>query len=84
MLRKTYVNLTFQNELAFSFPLILSTMQFRRYSYLLKADEYRRNQAKQLHNLLRNWRKRKNDLQENKDKKLSLLQTTKPHKNQNW
>lgn len=74
MLRKTFENLRFQNELAF----FLSSTSFydaiQRYNYLLKVDEYRREQAKQLQESIEALQQKKDALQDNKDKKLDLLQ----------
>ena len=78
MLRKTYQNTTLQNQAAF----ILSSASFfdaiRRYNYLLKVAEARRNQAKDLQKAIGELEQKKDDLEVNKNKKVNLLhqQTT--------
>src|SRR5579862_5286449 len=52
MLRKSYHNLTLQNELAFFLSSTSFYEAIRRYGYLLKIAEYRRSQAKQLQDLI--------------------------------
>jgi septal ring factor EnvC (AmiA/AmiB activator) len=74
MLRKSYHNLTLQNELAFFLASNSFYDAIRRYSYLLKIAEYRRNQAKQLQDLIAELEQKKADLQANKVHKVNLLQ----------
>lgn len=74
MLRKTYRNRTLQNELAF----ILSSSDFfeaaRRYNYLTKISDYRRNQAKAIQNEIDTLIARKTTLEQNKERKVNLLE----------
>jgi len=73
MLRKSYQNLTLQNQVVF----ILSSSSFydaiRRYNYLLKIAEYRRSQAKTIQKKIGELEVKKEDLQENKHEKENLL-----------
>ena len=73
MLRKSYQNLTLQNQVVF----ILSSTSFydaiRRYNYLLKIAEYRRGQAKNIQKNIGELQVKKEDLQENKHEKENLL-----------
>ena len=74
MLRKSYQNLTLQNEVVF----LLSANSFydgvRRYNYLLKIAEYRREQAKNIQKAIGELQIKKEDLQENKQEKQTLLE----------
>ena len=74
MLRKTYQNLSVQNQAAF----ILSSTSFYdalvRYNYLLKVAEYRREQAKAIQKAIGELQDKKDDLQQSKDQKMNLLQ----------
>jgi len=74
MLRKSYQNLSLQNEAAF----VLSANSFYdallRYNYLLKVAGYRRDQAKAIQKAIGELQEKKDDLQESKQEKLSLLQ----------
>jgi len=54
-----------------------------RYNYLLKAADYRRNQAKKLQQAIDDLQQKEVDLQENKDQKI-ICCNSKPRKNQNW
>ncbi len=73
MLRRSYENITLQNQLAF----IISAPSFydaiRRYSYLLKIAEYRRSQAKAIQKSIGELQGKKEDLQETKSQKENLL-----------
>jgi septal ring factor EnvC (AmiA/AmiB activator) len=73
MLRKSYQNISLQNQAVF----ILSSASFydalRRYNYLLKVAEYRRNQAKDIQKAIGELQVKKDDLQESKEQKESLL-----------
>jgi len=73
MLRKSYQNLTLQNQVVF----LLSSNSFydgiRRYNYLLKIAEYRRGQAKMIQQNIVELEVKKEDLQENKQEKENLL-----------
>ena len=73
MLRKSYENISLQNQAVF----ILSSASFydalRRYNYLLKVAEYRRNQAKDIQKAIADLQAKKDDLQESKEQKESLL-----------
>lgn len=74
MLRKSYQNQHLQNQVVF----LLSSPSFydaiRRYNYLLKIAEYRRNQALAIQKSIGELQVIKDDLQENKQEKESLLQ----------
>ena len=73
MLRKSYENTTLQNQTAF----LLSSSSFydalRRYNYLLKIAEYRRNQAKIIQASIEELQVRKDDLEVSKEQKENLL-----------
>ena len=73
MLRKTYQNLSLQNQAAF----LLSSTSFYdalvRYNYLVKVAEYRRQQAKAIQQAIGELQVKRDDLQETKDQKVSLL-----------
>ena len=74
MLRKSYQNISLQNEAVF----ILSANSFYdallRYNYLLKVAEYRRQQAKAIQKAIGELQEKKDDLQQSKEQKLGLLQ----------
>lgn len=73
LLRKSYENIMLQNQTAF----LLSSPTFydaiRRYNYLLKIAEYRRNQAKAIQKSIGELEEKKEDLQEDKTQKENLL-----------
>ncbi|MCS6935804.1 MAG: peptidoglycan DD-metalloendopeptidase family protein [Chitinophagales bacterium] len=73
MLRKSYGNLSLQNELAF----ILSAETFydalRRYNYLNKAAEYRREQALRLRQYITALESKKDTLESTRQQKENLL-----------
>ena len=73
MLRKSYQNLTLQNQTVF----LLSANSFydgvRRYNYLLKIAEYRKGQAVAIQKAIGELQVKKEDLQENKHEKENLL-----------
>lgn len=73
LLRKSYANIMLQNQTAF----LLSAPSFydalRRYNYLLKIAEYRRNQAKGIQKSIGELEEKKEDLQQNKTQKENLL-----------
>ena len=73
MLRKSYQNLTLQNQTVF----LLSANSFydgvRRYNYLLKIAEYRKGQAMAIQKAIGELQVKKEDLQENKHEKENLL-----------
>jgi len=73
MLRKTYQNLSLQNQAAF----ILSSSSFYdalvRYNYLLKVAQYRREQALAIQKAIGELQEKKDDLQQSKDQKMNLL-----------
>ena len=73
LLRKSYENLTLQNQTIFilSSPTFYDAIQ--RYNYLLKIAEYRRNQAKEIQKAIGDLELKKQDLQENKSQKEDLL-----------
>ncbi len=75
MLRKTYQSISLQNQAAF----ILSSTSFYdaivRYNYLLKVAEYRRQQAKAIQKAISELQIKKDDLQESKQEKESLLKS---------
>ncbi len=82
MLRKSYQNLTLQNQVVF----LLSSNSFydaiRRYNYLLKIAEYRRGQAKAIQKTIGELEVKKEDLQENKHEKENLLEAQTAQKKQ--
>ena len=73
MLRKTYQNVSLQNQAAF----ILSSSSFYdalvRYNYLLKVAQYRREQALAIQKAIGELQEKKDDLQQSKDQKMNLL-----------
>ncbi|MDB5282991.1 MAG: hypothetical protein JWO06_2066 [Bacteroidota bacterium] len=73
MLRKSYQNIVLQNQVAF----VLSATSFyealRRYNYLLKVAEYRRNQAKDIQKAISELQQKRDELEENKGEKINLL-----------
>lgn len=75
LLRKSYENITLQNETVF----LLSSSSFfeaiQRYNYLLKIAEYRKNQAKNIQKMVNELVAKKEDLQDTKEKKENLLKT---------
>jgi murein hydrolase activator len=75
MLRKTYQSISLQNQAAF----ILSSTSFYdaivRYNYLLKVAEYRRGQAKAIQRAIGELQAKKDDLQESKQEKETLLKS---------
>ncbi|MBP6732564.1 MAG: peptidoglycan DD-metalloendopeptidase family protein [Chitinophagales bacterium] len=74
MLRKSYQNITLQNQVVF----LLSSGSFydaiHRYNYLLKVAEYRKGQAIAIQKAIGELEVKKEDLEENKQEKESLLQ----------
>lgn len=73
MLRKSYENITLQNQLGF---LLSSNSLFeaiQRYNYLQKIGEFRKNQAKALQQSVLDLQQKKDDLQDTKEKKENLL-----------
>jgi septal ring factor EnvC (AmiA/AmiB activator) len=74
MLRKSYQNLSLQNQAAF----LLSAGSFYdallRYNYLLKVAEYRRKQAKDIQKAIGELQEKKDDLTQTKEEKMTLLQ----------
>lgn len=73
MLRKTYQSLSLQNQAAFIFSSASFYDAILRYNYLLKVDEYRREQAKAIQKAIGELQEKKDDLQESKEEKVSLL-----------
>ncbi len=73
MLLNSYENIALQNQTAF----LLSSTSFynalHRYNYLLKIAEYRRGQAKDIQVLINGLKQKKENLQENKEQKETLL-----------
>lgn len=73
MLRKSYQNLSLQNEVVF----LLSARSFydalRRYNYLLKVADYRKAQALAIQKTIGELEVQKEDLEENKHEKEDLL-----------
>ncbi len=73
MLRKSYQNLSLQNEVVF----LLSASSFydalRRYNYLLKVADYRKAQALAIQKTIGELEVQKEDLEENKHEKEDLL-----------
>jgi septal ring factor EnvC (AmiA/AmiB activator) len=77
MLRKTYHNLSIQNELLFLLSANSFNEAMTRYRYLKKAADFRRIQAKQIQEAIGQLQVKKTILEENKDQKLTLLNTEK-------
>lgn len=73
MLRKSYANITMQNQLVF----LLSSATFyeaaQRYNYLLKVAEYRKTQAQDLQKAIQELQNRHDTLQTTKEKKQTVL-----------
>lgn len=74
MLRKSYENITLQTQLSY----LLSSNSFgealRRYNYMLKVAEYRRNQAKAIQNSVMELQQKKNELEGTKVEKVGMLE----------
>jgi len=74
MLRKSYENISLQNQVAF----MLSSSSFsdaaRRYNYLLKIAEYRSNQAKLIQTRVIELQTKKDELMVTKGQKESMLE----------
>ncbi|HWB64111.1 MAG TPA: peptidoglycan DD-metalloendopeptidase family protein [Chitinophagales bacterium] len=73
MLRKSYYNLTLQNEVVFLLSASTFADAVQRYNYLLKVAEYRRMQAKKIETAIGELHDKEADLQEHKEEKLGLL-----------
>jgi len=73
MLRKSYENMTLQNQLSF----LLSSNSFfdavHRYNYLLKMAEFRRSQAKAIQQSVLELQGKQAELQGTKEEKIGLL-----------
>ncbi|HLP53233.1 MAG TPA: peptidoglycan DD-metalloendopeptidase family protein [Chitinophagales bacterium] len=82
MLRKSYQNLHLQNQVVF----LLSANSFydaiQRYNYLLKIAEYRKGQALAIQKSIGELQVKKEDLQENKHEKETLLEKQNAQKRQ--
>lgn len=74
ILRKSYENITLQNQLAFLLSSNSFAEAYRRYNYLLRIAEYRRNQAKALQEAIGELQVKKDDLEQTKDQKMVLLE----------
>lgn len=74
LLRKSYENITLQNQLAFLLSSNSFAEAYRRYNYLLRIAEYRRNQAKALQEAIGELQVKKDDLEQTKDEKMVLLE----------
>ncbi|MFN8287284.1 MAG: peptidoglycan DD-metalloendopeptidase family protein [Chitinophagales bacterium] len=74
MLRKSYENITLQNQLTF----ILSSNSFfdavRRYNYLQKIADYRKSQAKAIQQYVLDLQAKRDELQDTKEQKETLLE----------
>ena len=74
MLRKSYENITLQNQLTF----LLSSNSFfdavRRYNYLQKIADYRKSQAKAIQQYVLDLQAKRDELQDTKEKKETLLE----------
>lgn len=73
MLRKSYENLTLQNQVAFLFSSSSFYDAFRRYGYLLKIAEYRKGQAEALQQHIASLQQKEEELETTKEQKQSLL-----------
>jgi septal ring factor EnvC (AmiA/AmiB activator) len=74
MLRKSYENITLRNQLIFLLSSNSVSEAYRRYNYLLKIAEYRRNQAKVLQQSIGELQMKKEELVSTKEEKLTLLE----------
>lgn len=74
MLRKSYENITLRNQLIFLLSSNSVSEAYRRYNYLLKIAEYRRNQAKVLQQSIGELQIKKEELVSTKEEKLTLLE----------
>lgn len=74
MLRKSYQNLTLQNQVVFLFSANSFYDAIHRYNYLLKIAEYRKGQAIAIQKSIGELQVKKEDLEENKQEKETLLQ----------
>lgn len=74
MLRKSYENITLRNQLVFLLSSNSVSEAYRRYNYLLKIAEYRRNQAKVLQQSIGELQVKKDELLSTKEEKLTLLE----------
>lgn len=74
ILRKSYQNMTLQNEVVFLFSSASFYEGIRRYNYLLQIAEYRREQAKAIQSAIGKLEATKQDLQNDKNEKVTLLQ----------
>lgn len=73
LLRKSYENITLQNQLAFLLSSNSFAEAYRRYNYLLRIADYRRNQAKALQEAIGELQVKKDDLQHTKEEKVVIL-----------
>jgi len=73
MLRKSYANIALQNQVVFILSAPTFYDAYRRYNYLLRVADYRREQAKKVQQLIVELNARKEDLQQTKDLKEGLL-----------
>ena len=74
MLRKSYENINLQTQLSY----LLSSNSFseavRRYNYMLKVAEYRRNQALAIQNSVAELQVKKTELEGTKEQKVGMLE----------
>ncbi|MBP7389311.1 MAG: peptidoglycan DD-metalloendopeptidase family protein [Chitinophagales bacterium] len=73
MLRKSYENITLQNKIAFLLSSQSFYEAFLRYNYLLKIAEFRKNQAEEIQKSVVALREKRENLQQTKEEKETLL-----------
>jgi septal ring factor EnvC (AmiA/AmiB activator) len=74
MLRKSYENISLQNQIAFMLSSTSFSEAARRYNYLLKIAEYRSNQAKQIQVKVDALQAKKDELMVTKGQKETMLE----------
>lgn len=74
MLRKSYENISLQNQIAFMLSSTSFSEAARRYNYLLKIAEYRSNQAKQIQVKVDVLQAKKDELMVTKGQKETMLE----------
>lgn len=73
MLRKSYSGITLQNKMAFMLSASSFDEAIRRYNYMLKVADYRRNQAKAIQLKIDELEGKKVELEDTREKKEDLL-----------
>lgn len=75
MLRKSYSGITLQNKMAFMLSASSFDEAIRRYNYMLKVADYRRNQAKAIQVKIAELEGKKVELEDTREEKAVLLVT---------